>query len=67
MKLWAWIPTGHGPKSHYVMAESMADARRVVLIAKAEEWIYKDESIDDPECYEIVEVGPMVVLSNAND
>jgi len=75
MKLYAYQPQGHGGYSFFVVAESEEKARSAIDLF-IEDHFDKDDDEDistmsisgwGTDYYEITELEPMKVITNAND
>jgi len=64
MKLYAFTPDGHGPKSYFVMAGSMDEATHAVAPLASVQRIYGG---DWPDGYELAIYDPLEVAMNSND
>lgn len=68
MKLYAFHPKGHGPKSFFVMAENESDARRAVThhIIDADLMGYDSQGWHTGD-YDLTVLGANEVVVNDND
>ena len=76
MKLYAFQPEGHGPKSFFVMSESEEEARKavsdycskIIFEGKTQSWEYCSTEDCNPFYeHDVIELGPNEVVENDND